>query len=148
MPPSSPENKIVSYSKVHSLKAAIFQTMANKMSQEINQNLITLSTRRAFLKILYNVCQIKNKQLNFEQYFRIHIEGPKIAVCETTSETVFVLNSSFTQKDHYFQAAIEEAIDAFNAVLMDYGYNQPLQRYHPDMHQVHPFIPHPFWSKK
>ena len=86
--------------------------------------------------------------MNFEQYFRIHVDGPKIALCETTSETVFVLNSSFAQKDHYFQAAIDVAIDAFNAVLMDFGYNQQLQRYHPGTHQVHPFVPHPFWSTK
>ena len=54
-PQNSKNNNLVNStsSKLHSLKAAIFQTMANKMSQEINQNLITLSTRRAFLKILY-----------------------------------------------------------------------------------------------
>ena len=96
-------------SKVHSLKAAIFHTMAYKMSLEINKGKVILPTRRSFLKVLYNVCQIKKKQINFEQYYRIHVEGPKIAVCETTSETVFVLTSAFTTKDNYFQTALDDA---------------------------------------
>ena len=111
-------------SKVHSLKAAIFHTMAYKMSLEINKGDITLPTRRSFLKVLYNVCQIRKKDITFEQYYRIHVNGPKIAICEITSDTVFVLNSAFTTKDNYFQVAIDEAIDAFNAVLLDFGYTQ------------------------
>ena len=110
------------------------------MSLEINNGNVTLPTRRSFLKILYNVCQIKKKHIKFEQYYRIHVEGPKIAICETTSETVFVLNSAFTTKDNYFQAALDDAIDAFNATLLDFGYTQQLQRYDPETHQVTPFI--------
>ena len=52
-----------SQSKVHSLKAAIFHTMAYKLSLEINKNKITLKTIIAFLKVLYNVAQIKTKKL-------------------------------------------------------------------------------------
>ena len=89
-------------SKVHSLKAAIFHTMAYKMSLEINKGDITLPTRRSFLKVLYNVCQIRKKDITFEQYYRIHVHGPKIAICEITSDTVFVLNSAFTAKDNFF----------------------------------------------
>ena len=107
--------------KVHSLKAAIFHTMAYKMSLEINKGNVNLPTCRSFLKVLYKVCQIKKKQINFEQYYRIHVEGSKIAVCETTSETVFVLNSAFTTKVNYFQAALDDAIDAFKTTLLDYG---------------------------
>ena len=84
----------------------------------------------------------------FRTIFSYSCRGPKIAVCETTSDKVFVLNSAFTNKDNYFQAAIDEAIDAFNAVLRDFGYSQQLQRYNPDTHQVHPLVPHPFWSTK
>ena len=73
--------------------------MAYKVSLEVNKGNVTLHTRRSFLKVLYNVCQVKKKQTNFGQYFRIHVAGTKIAVCETTSETVFVLNSAFTTKD-------------------------------------------------
>ena len=132
-------------SKVHSLKAAIFHTMAYKMSLEINKGDITLPTRRSFLKVLYNVCQIRKKDITFEQYYRIHVHGPKIAICEITSDTVFVLNSAFTAKDNYFRVAIDEAIDAFNAVLLDFGYTQQLQKYDPTTHQVHPQPKHPFW---
>ena len=77
--------------------------MAYKMSLEINNGTLTLSTRRSFLKNLYKVCQSKKKRLNFEQYYRIHVEGPKNAVSETTSETVLVLNSAFTTKDNFFK---------------------------------------------
>ena len=54
-------------SKVQSLKAAIFHTMTYKMSLEINKGNVTLPTRRSFLKVLYNACQIKKKQITFEQ---------------------------------------------------------------------------------
>ena len=102
-----------SLSKVHSLKAAIFHTMAFKHSLEINKNKITPKSLIAFLKVLYNVTQIKKKKITFEQYSRILLEGPKIAICETASNVVFVLNSSFTTKDHYFHAVLQEATDAF-----------------------------------
>ena len=131
-------------SKVHSLRAAIFDTMAYKTSLEINKGNITLPTRRSFLKILYNVCQIKKKQITFEQYYRLHVEAPKIVVCET----VFVLNWAYTTKDNYFQAALPDAIDAFNATLLDFRYTQHLQRYDLETHQVHPPSKHPFWPKK
>ena len=86
------------FSKVHSLKAALFHAMAFKLSLEINKNKITLKCLIAFLKVLYNVTQIKKKENTFEQYSRIHLEGPKIAICETASNVVFVLNSSFTSR--------------------------------------------------
>ena len=123
-PQSSEIKKLVNSttSKVHSLKAATFHTMAYKMSLEINNGNVILPTRGSFLKVLYNVCHIKKKHINFEQYYRIHVEGPKIAVCETFSETVFVLNSAFTTKDNYFQTALDDAIDALNATLLDFGY--------------------------
>ena len=50
-----------SHSKVHSLKAALFHTMAYKLSLEINNNKITPKSLIAFLKVLYNVTQIKKK---------------------------------------------------------------------------------------
>ena len=93
------------FSKVHSLKAAIFHTMAFKLSLEINKNKITPKCLIAFLNVLYNVTQIK-KKITFEQYSRIHLEGPKIAICETASNVVFVLNSSFTSKDQYFRTSL------------------------------------------
>ena len=49
-------------SKVHNLKAAIFHTMSYKLSLEINKNKITTKTLIAFLKVLYNISQIKKKK--------------------------------------------------------------------------------------
>ena len=67
-------------SKVQSLKAAIFHTMTYKLSLEINKNKIKPKTLIAFLKVLYNISQIKKKKITFEQYSRIHLAGPKIAI--------------------------------------------------------------------
>ena len=122
--------------------------MAYKMSLEIKNGTLTLPTRQSFLKNLDNVCQIKKKRPNFEQYYRINVDGPKLAVCETTSTTVLLLNSAFTTKDNVFQVALDDAIDAFNATLIDFAYTQKLQRYNPDSHQVHGTPKHPFWSNK
>ena len=49
------------FSKVHSLKAAIFHTVEYKLSLEISKNKLTPKTL-AFLKILYNVAQLKKKK--------------------------------------------------------------------------------------
>ena len=135
---------VANLSKVHSLKAAIFHTMAYKLSLEINKNKITPKTRIAFLKILYNISQIKKKKITFEQYSRIHLAGPKIAICETTSNVIFVLYSCFTSKDQYFRAAIQGAMIAFNNTLQDFGYTQALECYDPNTHQAHPSRQNPF----
>ena len=129
---------ISSQSKVHSLKTAIFHTMAFKLSLEINKIKIAPKTFIAFLKVLYNVAQIKTKKITFEQYSQIHLAGLKIAICETASNAVFVLNSAFTSKDQYFHTAIQEAIIAFNNILKDFGYTQTLEYYDPHVHQEHP----------
>ena len=60
--------------------------------------------------------------------------GPKIAICETASNAVFVLNSAFTSKDQYFKTAMQEAILAFNNVLKDFGYTKTLEYYDPNVH--------------
>ena len=150
MAPNAETNDIIAItsttSKVHSLKAAIFHTMAYKLSLEINHNKITSKSFIAFLKILYNVAQIKKKRITFEQYARIHVAGPKIAICETASNVVFVLNSAFTSKDQYFHYALQEATDAFNEMLQSFGYTQKLETYDPHCHQAHPPQPHPLYN--
>ena len=137
MAPNAETNDIITitseFSKVHSLKAAIFHTMAFKLSLEIHKSKITPKCLIAFLKVLYNVTQIKKKKITFEQYSRIHLQGPK-----TASNVVFVLNSSFTSKDQYFRTALQEATDAFNNMLKDFGYTQKLELYDPIQHQTHP----------
>ena len=136
------------FPKVHSLKDAIFHTMAYTLSLEINKNKITSKSLIAFLKVLNNVAQIKKKKkkISFEQYSRIHLAGPKIAICETASSAVFVLNSSFTSKDQYFHTAIQEAITAFNNILKYFGYSQTLEYYDPNVHQAHPPPQHPLFQ--
>ena len=135
-----------SHSKVHSLKAAIFHTMAYKLSLEINNNKITPKSLIAFLKVLYNVAQIKKKRITFEKNSRIHVAGPSISICETASNVVFVLNSAFTSKDQYFHAALQEATNAFNEMLQSFGYTQKLEIYDPDQHQAHPPPQHPLYN--
>ena len=71
---------------------------------------------------------------------------PKIAICETASNVVFVLNSAFTSKDHYFQAALHEATNAFNEMLHSFGYTQKLEHYDPHQHQAHPPQQHPLYN--
>ena len=145
-PPQDPKNKskLLFTTNTKSLKAAIFHTMAFKISLEINIDKITDSTKTSFLKVLYNVCKIKKKQIKFEQYACIHLDGPKIAFCETVSNTVFVQNSSFSTREKYFRVAKDEACSAFNAMMLDFGYSQKLEIYDPQTHQVHPPQRHPF----
>ena len=111
-------------SKVLSLKAAIIHNMAFKLSLETN----------------------KKKKITLEQYSRIHITGPKIAICETASKVVFVPNSSFTTNYQYFRAAIQEETAAFNTMLQDFGYTQKLEVYDPFKHQAHPPPQHPLFQ--
>ena len=68
------------------------------------------------------------KHILFEQYSSNPVEVPQILICETISNTVFVLDSRFTHNDHYFHAALQEAIDAFNNVLRDFGYHEKLEK--------------------
>ena len=107
------------------------------MSLEINIDEFTIPTKRSCLKVLYNVCKVK-RRINFEQFARIHLDGPKIAICETVSDTVFVLNSSFTTKDNYFCTAIDEACDVFNKMMQDFVYTRKLKIYDPHKHPTNP----------
>ena len=137
-------------SKVPCLKAAIFHTMAIKLSVEFNKNKVTHKSLLAFLNVLYHVTKIKKKKITLEQYSRLHLEGPKIAICETSSNVVFVLNSSFTSKDYYFRAALDEAMTAFNKTLQEFCYTQTLEYYDPHVHQkrnnnINPPQQHPFF---
>ena len=66
------------FSKVHSLKAAIFYTMAFKLSLEINKNKITPKCLIAFLKVLYNVTQIKKKKLHLSNTRESTLKDPKM----------------------------------------------------------------------
>ena len=83
-----------------------------------------IPTKRSFLKVLHNDCKVKEKDINFEQYARIHLDGHQIAICDTVSDTVLVLNSSYTTKDNYFGVAIDEAGKDFNEMMLDFVYKK------------------------
>ena len=57
--------KFISSNNANSLKAAIFHTMAFKLSLEINTDQVTIATKRSFSKFLYNVCKIKKEKHRF-----------------------------------------------------------------------------------
>ena len=75
--PHDSRTKFLSSTNANSLKAAIFHTMAFELSLEIKNDQIFIHTKRAFLKVLYNVCIIKKKHINFEQHARVHNDRPK-----------------------------------------------------------------------
>ena len=104
--------KSFTVANANSLEPAIIHTMAFKMSSEIISDKTTPSTEKPFFKELYNVSRIK-KKIFFEQSSLIHMDGPEHAVCETASDSVFVLNTSFTSKATKFHRALAEACDAF-----------------------------------
>ena len=139
MAPQGSISKIIPSTTANSLKATIFHTMAFKLSLEINKDQITISTKRSFLKVLYNVCKMKKKNINFEQYARYHLDGFKVAICETASNAVCILNSSFTTKYNYFRTAIDEAYEAFNKIMTE------LEIFDPTKHQTNPPQQHPFY---
>ena len=87
---SSQTNTTVPSYNAHSLKAAIFETLALKVGNELNNGTIAPSTRPAFM-IMSNVFLLPSKKIPFEQYYRLHLPGPNVAICKTKSNNVFVL---------------------------------------------------------
>ena len=132
--------------KSHSLEAAILHTLAFKLSLKINRNEILHSTSRSFLNVLYNVARMGQKCIPFQQSYRIQVEESQIPICETASDTIFVLDSRFTQKEPYFQAAPQKAIAAFNIVLRNFGFRQKTAKYDPEIHPTQPKQMHPFYN--
>ena len=121
MAPPASKTTIPISKTANSLNAAKFHVMAFTVSLEINNDKISPSTKRSFLKVLLNVRKIKKKQTNFEQYSCLHMNGTKIVICEVASDTLFVISSAFTSNDNLFRSALDEACDAFNAVMLDFG---------------------------
>ena len=123
----------------HSLKAAIFRTLALKVGNELNNGTIAPSTRRAFFKKMYNVFLLSSKLIPFEQYYRLHLSGPNVAICELKSNNVFVLShTSFDKNNFYFLHAVQEIFDAFSELLKDFGFFQRLAPYDPSKHPTQP----------
>ena len=65
--------------------------MAFKMSLAINNDTGNIPIKKIFPQGLVQCLQTEKKEnINFEQYARINLDGSKIAICETVSNTVFV----------------------------------------------------------
>ena len=133
-----------SQSKVQNLKAAIIQWLINFLLK--STRIKSPQDDYCFTQSSLQCCPDQDKKITFEQYSRIHLAGPKIAICETASNAVFILNSAFTSKEQYFKTDIQEAILAFNNVLKDFGYTQTLEYYDPNVHQAHPPPQHPLFQ--
>ena len=136
---SSQTSTTVPSNNAHSLKAAIFKTIALKIGNVLNNGTIALSTLRRFFEIMYNVIVLSSKMIPFEQCYRLHLSGPNTAICETKTNNVFFLtHTSFDQNNFYFLHAVQEAVDAFNEVLKDFGLFQRLAPYDPSKHPTQP----------
>ena len=97
---------------------------------------------------MYNIFLLSKKKFPFEQYYRLHAAGSRVAICETTSNNVFVLpDSSFEQNNFVFLHALQEVVDVIKCVLQDFGYNQIFEKYDSVKHPTHPIPSHPFYSK-
>ena len=112
-PPQDRKNKskFLSNTKAHKLKAALLQTIAFKVSREINNDEITDSAKRSL-----KVCLMFAKSKRTNQFRTVcpHSFGRhKKASCETA---VFVLNASLTTKNNYFRVAIDAACFQRNVV--------------------------------
>ena len=105
--------------------------MAFKLSLKINKNKITPKSLIAFLKDLYNVTQIKKK---------------KLQLINTRAFTLKAQKLRFAKRRQYFRTALQEATDAFNTMLKDFGYTQKLELYDPLQHQAHPTQQHPLFA--
>ena len=77
---SSQITETVANPNIYTLKAAIFKTLALKLATELNKGTVLSKTRRSFFKILYNTFLLSSKKIPFEQYYSLHLPGPKIVI--------------------------------------------------------------------
>ena len=114
---------------IETLKTAIFKTLALKLATELNTGTVSSTTRHSLFKILYNTFLLSSKKTTYEQYYRLHLPAPKIAICEITSPNVFVSDgTAFEQGNFSFLPALHEALYAFNNVLQEFGFSQTLEQ--------------------
>ena len=121
--------------------------MAFKLPVEANNEKISLSTKRSFLKVFLQYLPFKKEPNQLEQYAGLHFEAPENAkrMSETASDALFVIDTSFTTKDTYFKHALAEACDAINTTMEKVGHTQ-LQQYDPAIHQFHAPQQHPLYG--
>ena len=104
--PQDSKTKFLSSTNANSLKAAIFHTMAFELSLEIKNDQTFIHTKRAYLKVLYNVCIIKKKHINFEQHARVHIDRPKkrlvrLYLAQSSYSTLHLQSNTFIFALHW-----------------------------------------------
>ena len=77
--------------------------------------LLYLPLEQLFSKIIYNTFLLSSKLLPFEQFYRLHLTGSKITICEPSSSDIFILdNTSFEQGIVCFPHDHHDAFRAFN----------------------------------
>ena len=82
-------------------------------------------------KTIINPSTVSTSSQNNQTVF----SGARIAICETNSSNVFVIDrTSFEQNNFYFLLAVQEAMAAFIFVLNDFGFSQMLEPYDPKNH--------------
>ena len=81
----------------------------------------------------------QTQKIPFEQYYRLNVSEPAIALCEIKSSNVFVLaHTSFDQNLFLFHSCSARSCSTFNAVLRDFGFFQTLAPYDPTKHPTQP----------
>ena len=100
---SSPSqtNHTVSSINAHSIKSAISKILALKIGNEINKGTNAPSIRRASFEILFNIFLFYSKKIPFEKYYRLQRSGAPIAIYETNSSNVFVIDHTTFEQNNF-----------------------------------------------
>ena len=107
--------------KLQLLKLVLFSKFST-MVAKLRRNTSTLSKTTTFMRTTLTLRHAKRLQM------------------------LYSLLTRRIQKGRFFYAALEEAREAFDAVMLDFGYHQKLEKSNPDIHQTNPPPDHPFYS--
>ena len=88
---SSQTNATITSYNAHSLKAAIFKTLALKFGNEMNNETIAPSTRHVLLKVMYSIFLLSSKKITVEQYCRLHFQDPPLPFVKPSQTTSLFL---------------------------------------------------------
>ena len=124
----------------NSLQAAILNTMAFKLSLEINSKKLTPSTKGHSSKSFITSVKSKIKMFLSSNSLGSTWTDPKLQYAKLT---LTLFSSSIP---HSQARILSEACDAFNATMLELGYSQKLQPYNPTRHQAQPPQKHPFYG--
>ena len=121
--------------KAKSLKGAIFHTMAIKLSLEVNNYRITISTKKSCLKILYNIFKIKKKHRNFEQYDQLLLDGPQN--CHLWNSLIYGFRPKliFYYQRRKLYSCTRRSLWRFQKRMLHFGYAQNIELYNPQLNE-------------